>query len=65
MSSAAHIRFATPEERNRYFDELQEAERTLDAIAARGTILKQTTEPAWMRAMSPDERVYNRNITED
>lgn len=64
MSSAARIRFATPEERNRYFDELLEAERTLDAIAARGTILKQTTEPAWMRAMSPDERVHNRKIEE-
>lgn len=65
MSSAARIRFATPEERNRYFDELQEAERTLDAIAARGSLLKQSTEPAWLRPMGPDERVHNGKVTED
>ena len=65
MSSAARIRFATPEERNRYFDELLEAERTLDAIAARGSILEKETTPAWLTDMGMDQRLHNRNLTED
>lgn len=65
MSSAARIRFATPEERNRYFDELAEAERALDAIAERGSVLKQSTEPAWLAATSMDQRLHNGKLTED
>ena len=64
QSSTAHRHFTTPEARAAYFDELGEAMHDLDAIG-KGAVLQTATEPAWMRSMTMDERINNRQLTEN
>ena len=64
QSSTARIRFETPEARAAYFDELAEARRDMDAITSRGTVLQTASDPAWMRPMTMDTRIHDRQLTE-
>ena len=64
QSTTARIRFDTPEARDKYFSELSDARRDVDAITTRGTVLQTASEPAWMRSLGMDERIHDRQITE-
>ena len=64
QSRTAHRHFSTPEARAAYFDELGEARQDLDAITSKGTVLQTASEPDWMRAMTMDERIHDRQLTE-
>jgi len=63
QSTTARWKF-TPEARAEYFTNLSEARRDVDAITSRGTVLQTASDPAWMRPMTMDTRIHDRQLTE-